>query len=130
MLPLWITIEPSPSEVRLILTEPGSGPALKARLPLPTQARAVPLLLESLSTWYHRPLHAVLDADAEDIRLHPERWVLLAGDLALRGVSASTTRWCGVPFLAAQRTRLVLHQPLRSSLIRLISLSGWRSFRS
>jgi hypothetical protein len=102
MLPLWITIEPSPSEVRLILTEPGSGPALKARLPLPTQARAVPLLLESLSTWYNRPLHAVLDADAEDIRLHPERWVLLAGDLALQQVSVE---WARRPQAARQKER-------------------------
>ncbi len=87
MPPLWITIEPSPSGVRLLLTEPGSGPALKARLPLPAHARAVPLLLEALSIWYRRPLHAVLDADAEDIRLHPERWALLAGDLPVLEVS-------------------------------------------
>lgn len=87
MSPLWITIEPTLSEVRLLLTEPGSGPALKARLPLPAHARAVPLLLEALSLWYRRPLHAVLDADAADIRLHPERWALLAGDLPVVDIS-------------------------------------------
>jgi hypothetical protein len=92
MSPLWITIEPTPSEVRLLLTEPGSGPALKARLPLPAHARAVPLLLEALSVWYRRPLHAVLDADAEDIRLHPERWALLAGDLPVIEVSVEWAR--------------------------------------
>ena len=100
MLPLWITIEPSPAEVRLLLTQPAAGPALKARLPLPAQARAVPLLLESLSIWYHQPLHAVLDADAEDIRLHPERWALLAGDLALQQVSVE---WARRPQAARQK---------------------------
>jgi hypothetical protein len=102
MLPLWITIEPNPTEVRLVLTEPGVGPALKARLPLPAQARAVSLLLESLSTWYQQPLHAVLDADAEDIRLHPERWALLAGDLAVQQVSV---QWARRPQAARQKER-------------------------
>lgn len=92
MSPLWITIEPTPSEVRLVLTEPGLGPRLKARLPLPAQARAVPALLEALSAWCRRPLHAVLDADAEDIRLHPERWALLAGDLPVVEVSVEWSR--------------------------------------
>jgi len=102
MLPLWITIEPSPAEVRLLLTQAAAGPALKARLPLPAQARAVPLLLESLSVWYHQPLHAVLDTDAEDIRLHPERWALLAGDLALQQVSVE---WARRPQAARQKER-------------------------
>jgi hypothetical protein len=102
MQPLWITIEPSPSEVRLLLTEPSAGPALKARLPLPAHARAVPLLLESLSAWYHRPLHAVLDADAEDIRIHPERWALLAGDLPVLEVSVE---WARRPRSAHQKAR-------------------------
>lgn len=92
MSPLWITIEPTASEVRLMLTEPGLGPKLKARLPLPAQARAVPALLEALSTWCRRPLHAVLDADAEDIRLHPERWALLAGELPVVEVSVEWSR--------------------------------------
>ncbi|MBK7399695.1 MAG: hypothetical protein IPJ34_26440 [Myxococcales bacterium] len=83
MSPIWITIEPTPQEVRLLLTEPSSGPTLKARLPLPSAGRAVPLLLEALSLWHHRPLHAVLDADAEDVHQHPERWAHLAGDLPL-----------------------------------------------
>ena len=37
--------------------------------------------MEALSTWYALPLHAVLDADASDVRQHPERWALLVGDL-------------------------------------------------
>ena len=92
MQPLWIAIEPTLGEVRLVLTEPGVGPALKARLPLPVHARAVPLLLEALSAWCHRPLHAVLDADAEDVRRHPERWALLAGDLPVLDVSVEWAR--------------------------------------
>ena len=102
MQPLWITIEPTPSEVRLLLSEPETGPAMKARLPLPTQARAVPLLLESLSMWYNRALHAVLDADAEDIRLHPERWALLAGDL---GGPLLSVQWARRPRTAQQKQR-------------------------
>jgi hypothetical protein len=87
MLPLWMTIEPRPTEVRMLLTEPSAGPSLKARLPPPVEARAVPQLLESLALWYSRPLHAVLDADAEDVRMHPERWALLAGDLPILQMS-------------------------------------------
>jgi hypothetical protein len=91
-----MTIEPFPSEVRLMLTEPGAGPSLKARLPLPApHSRALVLLLEALSTWYGRPLHAVLDADAEDVQRHPERWVHLAGDLALVDVSIEWARRSG-----------------------------------
>jgi len=92
MSPLWMTIEPHPSKVRLVLTEPGSGPSLKAWLPLPSQARAVPMLLEALCLWHRRPLRAVLDADAEDVRSHPERWALLAGDLPLLELSVE---WAG-----------------------------------
>ena len=102
MQPLWITIEPTPSEVRLLLSEPAAGPAMKARLPLPTQGRAVPLLLESLSLWYGQALHAVLDADAEDNRLHPERWGLLAGDL---GGPLLSVQWARRPRSAQQKQR-------------------------
>lgn len=82
--PLWMAIEPGASEVRLLLAEPSVGPALKACLPLPpASSRCLPQLLEALSAWYELPLHAVLDADASDVRRHPERWALLAGDLPL-----------------------------------------------
>ena len=92
MLPLWISIEPSPSGVRLLLTEPSAGPSLKAVLPLPSDPRALPLLLESLCGWHQRPLCAVVDADAEDIQSHPERWALLAGDLAPAQLSIEWAR--------------------------------------
>ena len=80
--PLWMTIEPSGSDIRLMLSEPSLGTRLKARLPSPPHdPRALGRLLEALSAWFHRPLHAVLDADAQDVRLQPERWSLLAGDV-------------------------------------------------
>lgn len=112
MSPLWITIEPTPSEVRLVLTEPGLGPRLKARLPLPAQARAVPALLEALSAWCRRPLHAVLDADAEDIRLHPERWALLG--LRQPPVS-SNRRWSARVVRPAYRPRATKGRTTRPS---------------
>jgi hypothetical protein len=87
-----MTIEPHPSEVRLVLTEPSLGPSLKALLPLPSQARAVPMLLEALCLWHRRPLRAVLDADAADVQSHPERWALLAGDLPLLELSVEWAR--------------------------------------
>lgn len=96
MQPIWMTIEPCPTEVRLMLTEPGLGPSLKARLPSPSpHSRAPVLLLEALSCWYRRPLHAVLDADAEDVLQHPERWVRLAGDMPLLDVSIEWAKRLG-----------------------------------
>jgi hypothetical protein len=93
MQPIWMTIEPAGSEVRLLVTEPGAGPSLKARLPLPpVHSRALVLLLEAVSAWYRRPLHAVLDADAEEVGLHPECWVDLVGDVPLAQVSIEWAR--------------------------------------
>ncbi len=80
--PLWLSIEPCRTEVRLSLSEPGRGTVLRARLPLcPSQPRALATLLESLVAWYGRSLVAVLDADAQDVRQHGERWARLLGDL-------------------------------------------------
>ena len=80
--PLWMSIDPVGSEVRVLLSAPSQGTALKARLPCPPASdRAVPSLLEALSCWYGLPLHAVLDADASDVRLQPERWARLVGDI-------------------------------------------------
>jgi hypothetical protein len=80
--PLWLTIEPQSNEVLLSLNEPGRGSILRARLPLcPRQPRALATLLESLVAWYGRSLVAVLDADAQDVRQHGERWARLLGEL-------------------------------------------------
>jgi hypothetical protein len=82
MSSLWLSIEPLPSMTRLLLSESGGGPALKARLPAtPSQPRAVAMLLEALVAWYGEPLCAVLDADAEDVQRNPQRWAAILGDL-------------------------------------------------
>jgi hypothetical protein len=48
---LWLSIEPSPSEIRLLLAVPQSGTALKARLPpRPARPRALAMLMEALSS--------------------------------------------------------------------------------
>lgn len=103
MQPMWMSIESRPSEVRLVLTEPGAGPSLKALLPPPgAHSRAMLLLLEALAAWHQRPLHAVLDADAEDVRRNPERWVHLAGDLPIAEVSVE---WAHRTRAAARKRR-------------------------
>jgi hypothetical protein len=82
MSTLWLSIEPKIKETRLLLSQSGEGSALRARLPpLPEQPRALRLLLEALAAWYGQPLCAVLDADAEDVLHHPERWSHLLGNL-------------------------------------------------
>ena len=81
MLPLWAALEPVGPHVRLMLAEPMAGTSLKARLPsTPAHDRAVVSLLESLSLWYGLPLHAVIDADASDVRHHADRWARWLGD--------------------------------------------------
>jgi hypothetical protein len=96
-----MSIEPRGTETRLMLSLPGERPALRARLSSsPSHPRALITLLESLSLWYGCPLHAVLDADAEDVRRYPEKWAVLLGDapeLAVR------VEWVSVP--AARTTR-------------------------
>ncbi len=82
MSSLWISIEPRRTETRLMLTQAPAGTALRARLPvLPVQPRGLTLLLQGLAAWYGQPLGAVLDADAEDVAHHPERWARLLGEL-------------------------------------------------
>ena len=100
--PLWMSIEPAATEVRLMLSEPSLGTVLKARLRPPEQARALPLLLEALSAWHRLPLHAVLDADAQDVRRHPDRWALLVGDLPALDV---TVEWVTHPRRSERRSR-------------------------
>lgn len=72
--PLWISIVPQSGMAQLLLSEPGKGTVLKARLPLPQSNHALRMLLETVAHWYGRPLVAVLDADAEEVAAHPERW--------------------------------------------------------
>jgi len=79
---LWMTIEPGYDETRLMLTAAGRGPVLRARLPpVPHQAGSLGALLEALSTWFGEPLTAVVDADARESALHPNRWSQLLGEI-------------------------------------------------
>lgn len=100
--PLWMSIEPRAEEVRLLLSEPSRGTVLKAQLRPPEHTRALPLLLEALSAWHRLPLHAVLDADGEDVRRHPDRWALLVGDLPALDV---TVEWAKRPDGADRRRK-------------------------
>ena len=82
MSSLWLCIEPMIAETRLMLSQAQFGAALRARLPpLPHQPCGLRMLLEGLAAWYGQPLGAVLDADAEDVLRHPERWSRLLGEL-------------------------------------------------
>lgn len=103
--PLWMSIEPRGPETRLMLSLPGERPALRARLSSsPSHPRALIALLESLSLWYGTPLHAVLDADAEDVRRFPQKWSVLLGDapeLAVR------VEWVSVPTARRSRDRFL-----------------------
>ena len=82
MSTLWMSIEPGHKETRMMLTESGVGPALRARLPLfPRQPDGFGLLMRAIAAWYGRPFCAVLDAESEDVRKHPQRWARLLGDL-------------------------------------------------
>jgi hypothetical protein len=79
---LWMTIEPRETETRLQLSEAARGLCLRARLPVcPHHGRGLAMMLEAIVAWYGRPLTAVLDAAAQDVARHPERWARLLGDL-------------------------------------------------
>jgi hypothetical protein len=82
MSPLWMSIEPGTRETRLMLTQPMVGPVLRARLPaVPAHPDALGFILRGLAAWYGQAFCAALDAESEDVRLHPERWARLLGDL-------------------------------------------------
>jgi len=78
-----------------MLTAPAASTVMKARLPNPpAHPRAVISLLEAIALWYRQPLRAVIDADAEDVRRHPERWAMLLGDAPEMAVAVE---WVAVP---------------------------------
>jgi hypothetical protein len=81
--------------VQLMLSEPQVGTSLKARLPFqPAHPRAIAMFLEAIAAWYGSPLCAVLDADAEDVHRHPQRWAQFLGDVQGSQISVE---WVGVP---------------------------------
>jgi len=92
MSSLWLSIEPSPAETRLMLSQSMVGTLLRARLsPTPAQPQALAQLLEGLVAWCGRPLCAVLDADARDVQDHPERWSDYFGPLRSSHISIAWT---------------------------------------
>ena len=94
--PLWLSIEPRLGFTQLVLCGSGVGTQLRARLaPTPSQAGALGLLLEGLVAWEGRPLFAVLDADAEDVRRRPETWARLTAEVGQRPDIA--VEWCSPP---------------------------------
>jgi hypothetical protein len=93
--PLWMSIEPVGSEVRMMLTAPAASTVMKARMPNPpAHSRAVISFLEAIALWYGRPLRAVIDAASEDVRQHPARWATLLGDAPELAVGVE---WAAVP---------------------------------
>ena len=93
--PLLVTIEPRSTELLLSLFVPAEGLALRGRMPaIPAQPGALLGLLEALSRWYGRPLHAVLDAGASEVQAHPERWAALLGDARPTHVEV---QWVALP---------------------------------
>ncbi len=105
MSSLWMAIEPGEQETRLQLSVGGRGVVLRARLPqVPQQQRALALLLEGLASWYGRTLTAVLDADAQDVADHPDRWASLLGELDNERIEI---RWVSVPRPAFRRDRFL-----------------------
>lgn len=120
--PLWMSIEPRGSEVRLLLSEPSVGTKLKARLPSPpAHPRSLSMLLEALSAWYRLPLHAVLDADALAVRRDPEQWAVWLGDLPGLDISV---QWVGRSVGAGHRDRFLESMGDFSSARRLLSFGA------
>jgi hypothetical protein len=97
-----MSLEPRLEEVRLMLSVPMIGTVLKARLCPPRDPRSVSRLLEALAGWYGRGLHAVLAADAPDVRSQPDRWALALGD------APETVRVQWVAYPMARRRDAVL----------------------
>jgi len=105
MSPLWMSIEPMAAETRLMLSQARVGTVLKARLPpRPHQPGGLRMLLEGLAAWYGEPLDAVLDADAEDVLHHPERWSRLLGDLDSERIRVE---WAGLSRATVTRDRFL-----------------------
>lgn len=89
---LWMSVEPRASFTQLLLTSPRAGPLLKARLaPTPRLPGGLSLLLEALAVWQGQNLTAVIDAEAEDVRLRPDVWARLVGEA--RGIAHVEVEW-------------------------------------
>lgn len=101
MSSLWLSIEPKPYETRLMLSQSTVGTLLRARLPpMPAQPQALAQLLEGLVAWFGLPLCAVLDADAQDVQDHPDRWSDYFGPLHSPHISIA---WSALSLVPTQK---------------------------
>ena len=65
--PLWLSLEPRLAFTQILLSQPGTGTLLKARLaPEPRHPGALTMFLEALAGWHGRPLSAVLFSALEN----------------------------------------------------------------
>lgn len=62
------------------------------------------MILEGLSAWFGEPFCAVLDAEAEDVLRHPERWARLLGELDGEQIRVE---WVGHSRSSAARDRFL-----------------------
>ncbi len=80
---LWVGIDPTPNETRILVMAGPSEIILKARLrPHPQHPRAAPALLEALSLWQGAPIRAALCADTPPPLFDSGSWTdaLLVGN--------------------------------------------------
>lgn len=81
--PLCLSLEPQIGYTQMLLTMPTVGTLLKARLSSePAHPGALTSFLQGLALWSGLPLFVVLDADAEEVLRHPEKWARMMGDAA------------------------------------------------
>lgn len=119
--PLWMSIEPVGSEVKMMLTAPAASTLMKARLPCPpAHPRAVISLLEAFALWFGQPLRAVIDADAEDVRRNPARWATLLGNAPELAVAVE---WAAVP-RSAKKDRFLAPMGEFAGARRLVSFAA------
>lgn len=119
--PLWMSIEPVGSEVKMMLTAPAASTLMKARLPCPpAHPRAVISLLEAFALWFGQPLRAVIDADAEDVRRNPARWATLLGNAPELAVAVE---WAAVP-RSAKKDRFLARMGEFAGARRLVSFAA------
>lgn len=85
MQAIWVGIDSTPRETRVLATLGASETILKARLPASVRhARAVPTLLEALALWQGSPARAAVVVggtdDSSATRLSLDAWTSLVGD--------------------------------------------------
>jgi hypothetical protein len=81
---LWVCIDPSPTETRVLAQAGPTETLLKARLrPIPRHPRAPAALLEALALWQGTPARAALCVDDPDAGSAWDSFALAAGGAPL-----------------------------------------------